>query len=441
MKKLLVHYRGWGERWWLGTLADDGRQLLFEYSPVAIEQGLELSPHLLRLRPEAYGPFPLHQHRLPGLIADALPDGWGLRVMDRLLRRQGVDVARLSPLDRLCFIGERAMGALAFEPAMREDWDARERTLVTLAAEAHTFARDAQPAALRDLALLGGSPHGARPKVLVYLPADGGGEDTAAASAPPPKVAVRPTLAHEPWIVKFPAAGEHPEVCALEALYAQMAHRCGLEVPRTRHFVLGRGLAAFGALRFDRIRTRPGDSASDDGGAHRVPMHSLAGLLHADFRVPGSVDATTFLRATRMLTHDEREVSKAFERVVFNVVFHNRDDHARNVSYRLGPDRHWVLAPAYDLTFSAGPGGEHAMDVCGQGREINRAHLMRLAQEGGVRPAEATATIERIAEVAGQLQAEAEQWPLRKATVRALVKAVRVARAHALQGTAGRAAR
>ena len=414
MKKLQVHYRGWGESWWLGTLADDGQQLLFEYSATALEEGLELSPHLLRLRPEAYGPFPAFQQRLPGLIADALPDGWGLRVMDRLLRKQGVDVARLSPLDRLCFIGERAMGALAFEPAMREDWDARDRTLAILADEARAHAGDAEPAALRDLALLGGSPHGARPKVLVYLERQAAGTACASLTAPPPKVEVKPAPALEPWIVKFPAAGEHAEVCALEALYAQLARRCGLEVPRTRHFDLGRGLAAFGALRFDRE------------GGERVPMHSLAGLLHADFRLPGSVDATTFLRATRMITRDEREVRKAFERVVFNVILHNRDDHARNISYRLGRERHWVLAPAYDLTFAAGAGGEHAMDVCGEGRDVGSAHLMRLAQEGAV-PAEfAAETIDRISEVAGTLPAEARNWPIRKATVRTLLRTIEV---------------
>ena len=77
MKLLTVHYCGWGEDWPLGRLADDGQALLFEYSPEALAQDLELSPLHLKLRADAYGSFPAHLHRLPGLIADSLPDGWG----------------------------------------------------------------------------------------------------------------------------------------------------------------------------------------------------------------------------------------------------------------------------------------------------------------------------------------------------------------------------
>ena len=89
MKKLRVFYEGWGERWPLATLADDGQHLLFEYSAQALQQGLELSPRHLPLRAPAYGGFPEHQMRLPGLVADALPDGWGLMLMDRLFRKSG----------------------------------------------------------------------------------------------------------------------------------------------------------------------------------------------------------------------------------------------------------------------------------------------------------------------------------------------------------------
>lgn len=88
----------------------------------------------------------------------------------------------------------------------------------------------------------------------------------------------------------------------------------------------------------------------------RVPVHSLASLLQVDFRLPGSTDYTALLRATRMLTRDEREVQKAYARAVFNVLFHNRDDHPRNFAWRLAQDRQWKLAPAFDLTFSEGPG-------------------------------------------------------------------------------------
>jgi len=68
----------------------------------------------------------------------------------------------------------------------------------------------------------------------------------------------------------------------------------------------------------------------------RIPTHTLAGLLHADFRLAGSVDYATLLRATRFLTRDERAVQKAYQRTVYNVLFNNRDDHPKNFSYLLG---------------------------------------------------------------------------------------------------------
>lgn len=101
MKKLTVLYKGWGQSWPLGTLADDGRTLLFEYSAQALQRGLELSPRHLKLRSGAYGGFPAHLWHLPGLVADALPDGWGLLLMDKQFRRAGKVPGAVSVLDRL----------------------------------------------------------------------------------------------------------------------------------------------------------------------------------------------------------------------------------------------------------------------------------------------------------------------------------------------------
>src|SRR5690606_36953145 len=140
----------------------------------------------------------------------------------------------------------------------------------------------------------------------------------------------------------------------------------------------------FGVARFDR-----------DHGL-RVPVHSLAGLLQVDFRLPGSADYTALLRATRLLTRDEREVEKAYARAVFNVLFHNRDDHPKNFAWRLERDRRWRLAPAFDLNFSEGPMGQHHMDVCGEGHAVEYGHLLRLASEGGVPTKAANATIDRM---------------------------------------------
>lgn len=403
MKKLEVRYRGWGEDWLLGTLADDGIALLFEYSPEALAQQLELSPYHLKLRAQAYADFPAHQMRLPGLVADALPDGWGLLLMDRLFRKRGITPG---PLDRLAFMGERAMGALSFVPPAELPPAAESWSLLDLAQESQQVLAGKDTKALLALLVTGGSPQGARPKALVQY------------DRTTRHVSTLPAAAGEPWLVKFQSRGEHKEVCAVEHLYAHMARECGIDMPATAYFDLAPKFSAFGIARFDR------EAAADDGGATvRVPIHSLAGLLNADFRVP-SLDYTTFLRATRMLTRDEREVQKAFTRAVFNVVCHNRDDHAKNFAYRLGRDRRWRLAPAYDLTFSEGPAGQHQTDVCGEAQTITRSQLLALAAQGDIDKAFANGVIDNILEQTRRFRTWAADFPIRSATVKRIANAI-----------------
>ena len=398
MKLLTVHYCGWGEDWPLGRLADDGQSLLFEYSPEALAQGLELSPLHLKLRADAHGGFPAHLHRLPGLIADSLPDGWGLLLMDRLFRQNGL--RHPGPLDRLAFIGERAMGALRFVPASDAGDQAPDWTLLALAEQSQLALAGEAGGALRELALTGGSPQGARPKALVQYDAVTG------------QVSTRPDAPGSPWLVKFPVQNEHKEVCVIEQLYAELARDCGLDVPESRWFDLGPELAAFGVARFDREQ------------GQRVPMHSLAGLLQVDFRLPGSADYTAFLRATRFLTRDEREVEKAYARAVFNVIFHNRDDHPKNFAWRLGRDRRWRLAPAFDLTFSQGPMGQHHLDVCGEGAAIERQHLLRLAKEGGVSTKHAQEVIDLMLLQATSLDGRFEHVQIRHSNAQEIITTI-----------------
>ncbi len=400
MRLLDVYYAGWGENWRLAQLADDGRQLLFEYSAEALAQGLELSPLHLKLRTLAYGSFPPFQFNLPGLIADALPDGWGLLLMDRVFRQQ--KLAHPSPLDRLAFIGERALGALCFMPAAGGEVGAPDWNLLTLAQHSMQMLRGEARLVLRELAVTGGSPQGARPKALVnYEPSTGA-------------LSTHSDAPGAPWLVKFPAHGEHPEVCAIESLYLSLAAACGIETPNSQLFELTPKTSAIALARFDRQ------------AGLRVPIHSLASLLHSDFRQPGSVDYLGLLRATRALTRDEREVQNAFARSVFNAIFHNRDDHPKNIAYRLGQDRRWRLAPAFDLTFSTGPGGQHHMDFNGVGHAVGRDHLLQLAKAGGLPAAFAQAVIDRTVAVAGEFAARARAFPIRAATARRLAASVTV---------------
>ncbi len=392
MKHLAVMYQGWGERFHLGDLAETGNTVMFEYTQTALNRGLQLSPLKLPLRTEAYTGFPRTQHRLPGLIADALPDGWGMLLMDRLFKKHQQEP--LTALDRLAFIQNRAMGALSFEPGVNAMLTKVDVDLLQLAQEAQRVMSDRESVeVLRELALMGGSPHGARPKVLLNYDAQTG------------RVYDSESTQGAPWLFKFPAQNEHKEVAEIEKLYAELARTAGLEMPEVVAIDLSADLSAFGIRRFDRER------------GMRVPMLTVAGAMDLDFRELGILDYNNLLRITRAVTRDEREVNIMFERCVFNVVFNNRDDHAKNFSYRLGSDGNWRVAPCYDLTFDRGPGHEHQMDIAGEAKAPRREDLMRLASLGGIPKVFADNTIDRIADVASQFKSIAGNYRIRKATV------------------------
>lgn len=363
---------------------------------MALQKGVELSPIYLKLRKVAYSDFSDAQDNLPGLIADALPDGWGRLLMDRCFQKTGRDPAGISPLDRLAFIHDRAMGALVFAPPDALSHDPGYQELRVLAEGAQAVLAGQDTATLEQLALTGGSPHGARPKVLVQYNAATGqvSTDRAAPGAP--------------WLVKFQAQGEAREVCAIETLYASMARKCELDMPATKYFDLTPKLAGFGIERFDRQR------------GMRVPTLSLAALLDDNFRLP-TRDYMVFLKATRTLTKDERQVKKAFERCVFNVVFHNRDDHTKNFAYVMNESMRWELAPCYDLTYNVGVGGEHQMTISGEGRHPGLPHLLKLAAAVDLPSAWARQAIERITTAAGQFATVAKGSDI-KAGTRAILK-------------------
>lgn len=407
MKRLRVIYEGWGEQFDLGVLADDGQHLLFEYTQAARERGLELSRFKLPLQTAAFGDFPQHQQRLPGLVADSLPDGWGMLLMDRLFRVRGIDPYSVSPLDRLAVVGHRGMGALSYAPESEAPIVVADVNLHTIADEVQQAMAGASESVLRELVLMGGSPHGARPKVLVNV-------DHAAN-----RMWNSEDAPGTPWLVKFPAQNEAPEVCAIEMLYSDLVRACGIEMPPTAYFDLGAQGAAFGIARFDR----------EDG--QRVPVHTAAGVAHVDFRLP-SLDYTNLLRLAGFVTRDVREVEALYARCVFNVIFNNRDDHAKNFSFRLDRDDHWRIAPAYDITFNRGPAGQHQMDIGGEARAPARAHLLKLAKESGVKEASAARIIDGTAHIAGELAARAAEYPISAATLAEIVAAVEANRSRLL---------
>lgn len=385
LQKLNVYYNGWGEYWLWGTLisstAITGRPLIaFEYSEETIRKGLNLSSYLLPLKGERLRKdFPSHQKGLPGPVYDALPDGWGMLLMDRLFKKNGLNPARIGPLERLTYIGNNAIGALSFEPTNAESLLIENIPLVQLAQEVKEVLQGEGSEFLQHLLIMGGSPQGARPKALIYRDPLTNNFSTLE------------TPQNEAWLIKFPAQQEHPEVCAIETVYAECLRLCHIETPDTQYFKLPNGLAAFASKRFDRQHNI------------RIPMQSLAAFTGADFTSPGSLDYSNFLRATHLCTNDVREKAIAFKRAVFNVIFNNRDDHSKNFSFLMSQNGHWKLAPAYDVTFCEGPGGYHQMDIMGEALDIPRQALVKLGtQEGELSVQEVNEIISSICEIANQ---------------------------------------
>ncbi len=399
MKELTVTYQGLGKPFVVGTLADDGSDLLFQYSPQALEQGIELSPIRLPLRAPAYPDRRTEYtklHNVPGLIYDSLPDGWGYRLMHRRMKARGIDPDKMTTLDRLAYLGANTMGALAYSPSLAEVRDSHDMSLLELAQEVQAVLVDDGHQILAEMARAGGSPGGARPKALVHFNPVTGQMSTQAGQVADAQA----------WLVKFPGNDDEPDCCALEELYARIAHHCDFGMTQTRFFELPDGRTAFGTQRFDRR------------GEQRVHVHSLAGLLHANFQEP-SVSYEDFFRVTRRLTRDQRELKKAVQRCAFNILMNNRDDHSKNLSFLLEDDNTWRLAPPYDLTYCPGYQGEHFMDVAGEGKAPGRAHVLKAAKAAGLPSAAAEQAIDELVGCATpELLLElAKALPLRAKTV------------------------
>ena len=147
-----------------------------------------------------------------------------------------------------------------------------------------------------------------------------------------------------------------------------MAKEAGIVMPDVNLFSSQKGNGYFAVKRFDR------------DGNKRLHMHTVSGLIHSNFRFP-SLDYEDLLSLTSFLTKDIREVEKMFQLAVFNVMAHNQDDHAKNFTFLMNELGEWKLSPAYDITFSNGPGGEQSTMVLGEGRNITLKHLSKLGTE------------------------------------------------------------
>lgn len=311
----------------VGTLqmTPDGRSCAFEYSREWLSSGFALSPFELPLTSDMIFSEPDKFDRGFAVFEDSIPDGYGLYLIDRMLRKSGFQLRNLNPLQRLAIVGSSGMGALRYEPAVSFDSIKAGVSIEEL--------DDIQRKALEILSEKGEGDE----SLLYYNSANSGGAR--------PKV-VMADLDGSHWLVKFRHTYDSAEIGKEEYLYMSTAAKCGINIPRIR-------------LLKDRYFAIERFDIEDGRGVHVV---TAAALLKSDFRNQDA-DYTNLLALTGYLTQDPHQVEEMYRRMVFNLVCDNKDDHTKNFSFicRKGV---WSLAPAYDITYSPeGSNGQHATSL------------------------------------------------------------------------------
>jgi serine/threonine-protein kinase HipA len=242
---------------------------------------------------------------------------------------------------------------------------------------------------------LNGSSAGARPKALIGVDTSRQNISHGVRSLPE---------GYEPWLVKFANTHDGSDAGAIEYVYAQMAKEAGISIPDIHLFSAQHGAGYFAIKRFDR------------DGQRRFHMHTACGLLHSDSRTP-SLDYEDLLALTGILTRDVREVEKMFRLAVFNVLAHNRDDHAKNFSYLMDEKGQWKLSPAYDLTFSSGPRMEQSTSVMGEGKNPGVVHLKKLGEGAGLSEGQISAIIEQTKAALATWSEKAKEYGVSRANI------------------------
>ncbi len=374
----------------VGALSDIGGQTYFQYDDAFLRSGLELSPLHLPLGPGVRlcaRPYLLH---LPGLCYDSLPDYWGQRVMERWFRQERRQTA-VTPLEQLCFVGDRGVGALRYEPALLADDPLRPVVVEALDLRRVELASRSLLSGPPDKVIPGllnlarnGSAGGARPKLWIGLHDEGSKPELAAGGGRLPE-------GFTPWLLKLDLGSRvgagWREWGRLEHAYALMAAAAGVRTCRTRLITTtGRSAqvrAHFAIARFDR-----------GPAGRRIHFHSFAGLTESDYN--DVIDYRELFSTTMQVCRDYRETLEVLRRAAFNVAARVRDDHAKNHGFLFDPAVGWRLAPAYDLVYTdPARFPRHAMPLAGNALNPGVGELMRLADEAEIPAGDARGVIEQ----------------------------------------------
>lgn len=389
----------------VGTFRWDERYqaVQFEYDRSFVGRGLEPAPLMMPVwEGRVYSFAGLNRETymgLPGMLADSLPDTYGRALFDRWLSLTGRTTS--NPVETLCFLGKRCMGALEFEPAIDTGYDSQQRfeidSLVEVAREAldaksefGVNLNDDRKAAIAEILRLGTSAGGQRAKAIIAYNKATGEVRSGQVEAP---------AGFDYYLIKLDGVSaqagfkETQNYGRLEYSFYQLAEACGIEMTECS-LLEENGRAHFLTRRFDRE------------GGRKVHMQTLCGIAHYDFRLLRGYSyeqAFNVMRALRLPYSAAREM---FRRMVFNVVVRNQDDHTKNISFLMSEDGKWCLSPAYDMGYAYNPQGgwtaRHQMSVNGKFDGITRADLLALASANSIK--DASAMIDQVCDAA-------TRWP------------------------------
>ncbi len=332
----------------VGTLAlTKDNKVAFQYSDEWIKKGFSINPFKLPLSNMVFISSSPYFNGLFGVFADSLPDSYGELLLDRYLRRKGIDINSLSCLDRLSYVGSSGMGTLEYVPDFSEERNNEDIDFDLIQKECNDLFDSKEVADINTLYLLGGSSGGARPKSLIKYK----GED---------------------WIVKFSSKFDPKNIAELEYKYMTLASEFGINVPEIELITSKNGNKYFLIKRFDRIKNK------------KVHMITASALLECDFRAP-SLDYNDLIKLTRILTSNDDDIIEMYKRMVFNVLFDNQDDHAKNFSFIYDDKKRvYRLSPAYDITPGKTYYGEHTTSVNGKGKDITDDDMLIVANNNRI---------------------------------------------------------
>jgi serine/threonine-protein kinase HipA len=357
--------------------AEDGK-FYFQYSPDFLRSGIELSPLLLPLESRVF-----EFAGLVPMIADSLPDDFGNKMFLQWLYRNNISQDSLSPLEKLCYVGKRGMGALEYEPAFGRKGANEKIDIADLLDVANKiyFHKENTALPLNDyhqslstLLRIGSSVGGARAKALIAV-----NEETQEIKAGD----ILQEGNFEYYIIKFDGLKDGKEIepgfyGILEYIYHKMAVDANIEMSDCK-LITENGRSHFLTKRFDRKNGK------------KVHIQTLCAMTGVDFRQPNLIGYEDIFRVLSLLSADYREKEQLFRRMVFNALAFNRDDHTKNFSF-MYENGIWKLAPAYDLVFAYDPQNywlkNHNIGINGKNDNIAKEDLLAVGEKFGIKKAE-----------------------------------------------------